>query len=194
MADGFGFSGKKQLEQTKWKVTVAPGSKTVGDRADRLDEQETQQCRSIVGTMYVGQDRPETQCATNEAARFMFGPTRGAKCMLKLLCNYSEAPVLSWSFPHQEEMPSEIRSLTDANWAGELEGLRSTSCGWTCFGDHLLETCRQQSRLWSCQLQRVNTSRSRRGQLTFWWSAVLNLVEFVRRTRRLDGQWPRDVV
>ena len=117
MADGFGFSGKKQLEQTKWKVTVAPRSKTVGDRADRLDEQETQQCRSLVDTMYVGQDRPETQCATNEAARFMSGPTRGAKCMLKLLCNYSEAPVLSWSFPYQE-MPSEIRSLTDANWQG----------------------------------------------------------------------------
>ena len=47
MADGFGFNGKKQLEQTKWKVTVAPGSKTVGkglrDGADGLDEQETQQ-------------------------------------------------------------------------------------------------------------------------------------------------------
>ena len=26
------------------------------------------------------------------------------------------------------------------NWAGELEGLRSTSCGWIYFGDHLLET------------------------------------------------------
>ena len=45
MADGFGFNGKKQLEHTKWKVTVAPGSKTVGkglrDGADGLDEQET---------------------------------------------------------------------------------------------------------------------------------------------------------
>ena len=37
-------------------------------------------------------------------------------------------------------MPSEIRAVTDANWAGELEGLRSTSCGWIYFGDHLLET------------------------------------------------------
>ena len=40
MADGFGFNGKKQLEQ--WNVTVAPGSKTVGkglrDGADGLDE------------------------------------------------------------------------------------------------------------------------------------------------------------
>ena len=37
-------------------------------------------------------------------------------------------------------MPSEIRAVTDANWAGELEGLRSTSCGRIYFGDHLLET------------------------------------------------------
>ena len=37
-------------------------------------------------------------------------------------------------------MPSEIRAVTDANWAGELEGLRSTSCGWIYFGGYLLET------------------------------------------------------
>ena len=30
--------------------------------------------------------------------------------------------------------------MTDANWAGEVDGLRSTSCGWIYFGDHLLET------------------------------------------------------
>ena len=119
MSDGFGVNNKKQLEQTKWKVTVAPGSKTAGkglrDGADGLDEQETQQYRSLAGTaLSVGQDRPDTQYATKEAAR-------------------------SWSFPYQE-MPSEIRALTDANWAGELEGLRSTSCGWIYFGDHLLET------------------------------------------------------
>ena len=36
-------------------------------------------------------------------------------------------------------MPSEIKTVTDANWAGELEGLRSTSRGWIYFGDHQLE-------------------------------------------------------
>ena len=99
------------------------------------------QYRSLVGTaLYVGQDGEETQYATKEAARFMSDPTHAAKCMLKRLCKYhSEAPVLSWSFPYQE-MPSEIRAVTDANRAGELEGLRSTSCGWIYFGDHLLET------------------------------------------------------
>ena len=95
----------------------------------------------LVGTaLHVEQDRPETQYATKEAARFMSGPTRAAKCMLERLWKYySEAPVLSWSFSYQE-MPSEIRAVTDANWAGELEGLCSMSCGWIYFGDHLLET------------------------------------------------------
>ena len=104
MADGFGFNDKKQLEQTKWNVPVALGSKTVGkglrDGADSLDEQETQQYRSLVGTaLYVGPDRPETQYATKEAARFVSGPTRPARCMLKRLCKYySEAPCSSGVF------------------------------------------------------------------------------------------------
>ena len=54
MADGFGFNVNKQLGQTKWNVPVAPGSKRVGkglrEGADNLDEQETQQYRSRVGT------------------------------------------------------------------------------------------------------------------------------------------------
>ena len=109
MADGFGFNGKKQLEQTQWTVTVAPGSKTVGkglrDGADGLDEKETQQSIQTTGgtALCVGQDRPETQYATKEAVRFMSDHTRAAKCMLKRLCTYySEAPVFSWSFPYQE--------------------------------------------------------------------------------------------
>ena len=67
MADEFGFVGKKQLEQTK-SILVAPGSKTMNqglhDGADVLDERETQQCRSLIGTaLNVGLDRPETQYA-----------------------------------------------------------------------------------------------------------------------------------
>ena len=170
MADGFGYNGKKQFEQTKWKVTVTVG-KGLRDGADGLDEQETQQYRTLVGTaLFVGQDRPETQYATKEAARFMSCPTRAAKCMLKRLCKYySEANVLSWSFPYQE-MPREIRAVTDANWAGDCARRRVD--GFT-----LVIICwrriRRRSRLWRCQLQRVSTSRSRRVQLTLWRSAVL---------------------
>ena len=65
LADEFGFVGKKQLEQTK-NILVALGSKTMNkglhNGADVLDERETQQCRSLIGTaLNVGQDRPETQ-------------------------------------------------------------------------------------------------------------------------------------
>ena len=60
--------------------------------------------------------------------------------MLKRLCKRcSEARMRSRTFRFQE-MPSEIRAVTDANWARELEALRSTSCGRIYFGDHLLET------------------------------------------------------
>ena len=127
MADGLGFNGKKQLEQTKWKITVAPGSKTVSkglrDGADGLDEQETQQDRSLVRTaLYVGQDRPETQYATKEAEN---------SCLVqrvpRSVCALTFVQV-SWSFPYHE-MPSENRTVTDANRARELEGLRSTSAG-----------------------------------------------------------------
>ena len=70
---GLVFNGKKQLEQTKWKVAVAPESKTVvkvcATGADGLDEQETQQYRSLIGTaLHVGQDRPRTQYATKRSS------------------------------------------------------------------------------------------------------------------------------
>ena len=129
-------------------VTVALVSRTVGkgmrDGADLLDEGEISKYRSLVGAArYLGQDIPEAQYATKEAARFLSGPTRAARCLLKRLCKYySEVPVLSWSFPYQS-MPTAVRAVTDANWAGELEALRSPSSGWIYFeyfdGD-LLET------------------------------------------------------
>ena len=73
-ADEFGFVGMKQLEQTK-SILVTPGSKTMNkslhDGADVLDERETQQRKSLIGTaLNVGQNRPETQYTTEESARF----------------------------------------------------------------------------------------------------------------------------
>ena len=129
--------------QTK-STLVTFGSKTMNkglhDGADVLDERDTQQCRSLFGTaLNVGQNRPETQYATEESARFMSDPTRAVKCRLKRLCkHYSEASVLSWSFPYQE-MQCEVRVVKGAYWDTELEGLLTTGA-WICFGRHLLET------------------------------------------------------
>ena len=47
--------------------------------------------------------------------------------------------MLEWEFLCQQ-MPEEVTVVTDANWAGELESLRSTSSGWIYFGAHLIET------------------------------------------------------
>ena len=100
LADEFGFVGKKQLEQTK-SIFVVLVSKTMNkglqDGADVMDERETQQCRSLIGTaLIVEQDRPETQYAMEESVIFMPDPTRSVKCMLKHLCkHYSEASVYS---------------------------------------------------------------------------------------------------
>ena len=70
MADGFGFNGKKQLEQTKWNISVAP--KTVGkglrDDADTLDDQDTHQCPWLA--QHCTWDRTETGNAIrNERSR-----------------------------------------------------------------------------------------------------------------------------
>ena len=140
LADDFGFVGKKQLEQTK-SILVAPGSKTMNkglhDGADVLDERETEQCRSLIGTaLNDGQDRPGTQYSTEESARFMSDSTRAVKCVLKRLCkHYSEASVHSWSFPCQE-MQCEVKVVTEAYWEGELEGLLTTAdCGAVYYGE-----------------------------------------------------------
>ena len=155
---------------------MAPGSKTMNkglhDGADVLDERETQQCRSLFGTaLNVGQDRPETQYTTEESARFMSDPTRAVKCMLKRLrkCD-SEAPVDSWSFPHQE-MQCEVRMVSEAHWEGELEGTVNDGrldLFWSLFaGDVFFDT----ADWWRCLQRRVSTSRQK--MLLMLWSSAL---------------------
>ena len=118
LANEFGFVGKKQLEQTK-SILVTHGSKTMNkglhDDADILDERETQQRKSLIGTaLNVRQNRPETQYTTEKSARFMSDPTSAVKCMLKRLRkHYREASVHSWSFPFQE-MQCEARVVKGA--------------------------------------------------------------------------------
>ena len=142
-ADEFGFVGKKQLEQAK-SIFVARCSKTMNkglrDGADVLDERETQQCKSLIGTaLNEGQDRPETQYTTEESARFMSDPTRAVKCMLKRLCkHYSEASVHSWSFPYQE-MQCEVRVVKGAYWQGVNDG-RLDLFWWLFAGDVFVDT------------------------------------------------------
>ena len=144
MIKGFGWEIEERMKSDVWNMTVTPGSKTIGhtrDSADKLDPEACTTFRSQVGlALYIGQDRPECQFATKEAARHMSNPTRFAQLAVKRLAKYySEAPCLRWEFEFQD-MPASVYVVTDANWAGDTEGMRSTSCGWIYFGGHLLET------------------------------------------------------
>ena len=146
--DEFGFDGKKQLVQTK-NILVAPGSKTINeglhDGADVLDERETQQSRSLIGTTRnVGQDRPETRCTTEESARFMSDPTRAVKCLLKRLCkHYSEASVHSWSFPLSRNAvrgQSGERDILGRGTGGTVNDGRLDLFWWLFPGDVFFDT------------------------------------------------------
>ena len=148
LADEIGFVGKKQTEQTKGAL-VAPGSKAMNkglhDGADVMEERETQQCRSLIGTAVIDeQDRPETQCTTEESARFLSDLTRAVKCMLICLCkHYSEAPVHSWSFPYQENAvrgQSGERRMLGRGTGGTVDDGRLDLFWWLFAGDVFFDT------------------------------------------------------
>ena len=158
LADEFGLVGMRHLEQTQ-SILVTPGSKTMNkglhDGADVLDDRETQQCRSLIGTALIDeQDRPETQCTTEESARFMSDPTRAVKCIFKRLRkHYSKASVHSWSFPYQE-MQREVRVVTGHVGKGNWRDCQRRALGFV-----LVAICWRRIlrhiRLWRCLLQRI---------------------------------------
>ena len=196
LADEFGFVGMKQLEQTK-SILVTPGSKTMNkglhDGADVLDERETQQCRYLIRTaLFVGQDRPETQYATEESARFMSDPMRATKCMLRRFRkHYSEASVHSWSFPYQE-MQREVKMVTEAYWEGELEGL-STTGAWIYFGGYLLETYSSTQQIVApCTTESEHISTKDVAH-ALEIRSILAECGKVKRTGQLGVQWPRNM-
>ena len=135
MAEAFGFDGKKQLEQVKWYVLVA-GSKKVGkglrDGADPLDKKETLQHRSMVGTaLYGGAGQTSSAVRHERSSEVLSGPARAAGCMLKKVVQVPQRGACAQlDVSPRHEMPNEIRAVTDTNWAGDLEALRSTSSGW----------------------------------------------------------------
>ena len=84
--------------------------------------------------------------------------------------------------------------IGQVNWR-----LRSRTCGWICFGDHVLETHSSTQ-----QIVALSTAESEYISITKGPAHPLEvrsaMVEygsskwFVRRTRRTDEQWQRDVV
>ena len=89
--------------------------------------------------------------ATKEAAKFMSGPTRAARWMLKRLCKYySEAPALSWTFPSPDRRHVDLSMLV-------------IICR---------RRIRRHSRLWRCQLESQYIFDHEGVQPMLWRSAV----------------------
>ena len=130
-----GFDGKKQLEKTR-HVPAAPGSQPVGRDCATVpvcwtkerSRNSTLQLERLCMWDKTDQRRRQVSCLDRHAlpdAR----SNDGASTTVRYL----------WTFPLRS-MPTKVRAITDANWAGELEALRSSSSGWMYFGGHLLET------------------------------------------------------
>ena len=89
----------------------------VCDKADRKHTTTRKRRQDSCRVQHVQPDACSSDCASTTA---------------RYLC--------SAQFFADQSMPTDVRAVTDANWAGELEALRSTSSGWIDFGGHLLET------------------------------------------------------
>ena len=170
-----------------WKVSVAFGSKTVGEGL-------------TVRTVWMNKKDINTDhwlaqhCTLDKTDQKHNMQRRKQRdsCLVPHVVD-------SLSFPYQE-MPSGIRAVTGANWTGELEGLRSTSCGLIYFGDHLLETYSSTQPIVALSTEEseyISISKGAAHALEVRSAMVEYGMTFkmcVKRTRRLDGQWPRDVV
>lgn len=103
-------------------------------------------------------------------------PLRCHQLALKRLVKYYvEALSIVWYYNYQEE-PAQVLVVTDANWTGDTERRRSTSCGWVYWGKHLLDTYASTQQIvalstaesgyiaipgaphmaWSCALMKLN--------------------------------------
>ena len=141
MAEAFGFDGKKQLEKTR-HVTAAPGSQPVGrdcatvpvcGRKERSRNTTPQLGRLCMWDMTdqrrsTPRKRRQDSCLDRHALPDACS-NDGACTTVRYL----------WTFPLRS-MPTELRAVTDANWAGELEAFRSTSSRWMYFSGNLLES------------------------------------------------------
>ena len=121
MADAFGFNGKKlssqrsgtflwRLVRKQWvKVCVTVRTVLMNKKDINTDHWLAQHCTLDKTDLKHNMQRKKQRDS----------------CLIPYV-------VVSSSFPYQE-MPNEMRAVLEAIWAGELEVLRSTSCGLIYF-------------------------------------------------------------
>ena len=111
------------------------------DSEDLLTGFEATKFRAITARLnYLAQDRPDIQYAVKEVARRMANPRRGDWLALKRVGRYLVgAPRAVQGFWWQD-MPKELSTYVDSDWAGCRSTCRSTSGGAVKLGGHTLKT------------------------------------------------------
>ena len=109
-----------------------------GDVAgEPMTAEEAREYRALTARAnYLGTDRPDLQFATKEACRRMANPVDRDWARLKRLGRYLVgAPRLVWRFVEVDpEMAQRIDIYSDSDWAGDLDGRRSTTGGIMVIG------------------------------------------------------------
>jgi hypothetical protein len=106
-----------------------------------LEPEEITPYRSAVGSqMHIAHDRPDLQFSVKESARQMQHPRRIDQWRIKRTTRYlRHHRNLEWIFELQQ-VPSEFVTSTDADWAGDLVTMRSTSGTIVRLGECILHT------------------------------------------------------
>ena len=108
---------------------------------EELSRDEAKHFRRVAARAnYLGQDRPDIQCAVKEICREMSRPTTKGSGRLKRLARYLVAvPELKIEFgcDGEEEW---IDAFSDSDWVGCKSSRKSTSGGLLCWGGCLMKS------------------------------------------------------
>ncbi len=131
-------------EEDQWGETAnlyAVGSGKDEDRGEVLGSADATLYRALAARAnYLAQDRPDLQYAVKEIARRMARPTGSDWVLLKRLARYLlHAPRGIFRY-YWQDMPKEIDTFTDSDWAGCKATARSTSGGVAKVGWHTVKT------------------------------------------------------
>ena len=128
-------------------IPVGPEDRPDGDRTrPEMDAMAAKKYRAGTARVnYLANDRPDLAVAANLLSRSMATPRIGDEKLLKRTVRYLKAHPECEIVYEWEEMPSELRVMTDSDWAGCKTTRRSTSGMVVLLGKHLiLSACKLQ--------------------------------------------------
>ena len=105
----------------------------------QMEQFEAKQYRRAVARLsYLAQDRPDIAFTANLLARSMAAPRQGDEVRVKRVLRYLQGhPTCRISYDYQDP-PTNVTTMTDSDWAGDLTTRRSTTGTMIAHGGHLV--------------------------------------------------------